>query len=364
MREQTEQPMGKSMSVREKLQITDTNLARLDTEAAEHTEKREALLAEKLRAVLSGVGGGESEEYRDEVFRSIIRDEHFPDEFRRITERDCRVPEDAVLPELAAARLAQENRMEQISLCRMLAHAKDAAYRQNDSGRSPDERDRGWRQMIADLIRDDNHGEDDPAHELDVRAPRHAGERIAYLKNTYTDTAYDTFADALPHCVPAYYSDFPGVCEALYYGRATACILPLENSSDGKLLRFYSLLTKYDLRIAGVCSVSAEDSDSATKYALLRKSVTVPGREESSELFCECRIILEEDMTLSRVLSAADAYGMALSRADSVPNGYGDGGDTYDLIFRFDEEGDLPAMLTYLYLMTPQFTLLGIYPYY
>ncbi|MCQ2432117.1 MAG: hypothetical protein MJ175_05875 [Clostridia bacterium] len=351
--------MPDTMSLQEKLRITDTNLERLDNRTAAAAEMREAFLCEKLRAMLSAAtDSAASAEEPDRIFRSIIRDEHFPDDFRSFTERACRAPADAVLPQLTEMRLKTENQLEQVSLCRMLAHASDPFYRI-----TPDEaRGKNYRRLITDLIRDDSRPEDDPARELDVRAPRSAGERIAYLRNTYTDEAYEQFAEAFLHAAPAYYSDFPGVCEALYYGRATACILPLENSVDGKLLRFYALMSKYDLRIGAMCSIASEDSDSQTNYALLRRSVTVPDPEEYDIWYMECRIILEEGMTLSRLLTAAAFYGLTLTRVDSVPVSYEDSEFTYDLILRIPPEGDLAAMLTYLYLLVPQFTLLGLYP--
>ena len=139
----------------------------------------------------------------------------------------------------------------------------------------------------------------------------------------------------------------------------------MENSQDGKLLRFYSLLMKYDLRIAAVTSVTAEDTDVTTRYALLRKAVVVPHPEEEEYLglYLECRTALDEDLPLGSILGAAAAYGMTLVRVDTVPTLYEeDDRVTYDLILRAGDDADIAAMLTYFYLMVPGFTLLGLYP--
>ena len=357
-----EHEQNADMALREKIQISNANLSRLDRQYAALSEMREAFLQEKVHAMLSGLPG----DYADEVFEQLIGEESFPDSFRELTEREIVLNGD----ETAAHAPEAENpylrncfcfmtTLERISVCRRLAHAWDDRYRLHDSTEGD-----VWARIIGDMVQKDEHGDDELVPDLDARAPRPAGERVAYLKNTYTDLAYEQFADVLPNCTCAYYSDFPGVCEALYYGRATACILPLENTADGKLVRFYALLGKYDLRIAMTAEVTADDSDVTTKYALLRKSVTVPCPEEDADfenLYCECGVILEDGVTLSDILLAASMYGLTLSRADTDPLSYAEAESSYNLIFRIGE-GDLQAMLAFLYLMTPQFTLLGIYP--
>ncbi len=343
------------MAVGEKLRITDANLARLDVAAANLTEQRAAVLEEKVRAILSAI----SNEYPDDVFDRLVREERFPETFSEICEREQRIS-DAVFSEEAVARaFAHANDEERIYLCRGLAHANDRMYRITDG--VYDDR---WVRMITDLVREDDHPEDSNTPDLEAKVPRPVGERVAYLRNTYTDTAFETFSHVLRNAQCTYYSDFPGVCEALYYDRATACILPLENSSDGKLLRFYSLLAKYDLRIAYVTSVTAYDTDVTTRYALLRRSLSVPRPEETDALglYLEFRMTADEDVPLYRILSAADAYRLSLQRVGSVPGpSEDDDRIVYDLILRAEDGGDLASMLTYCYLLVPGFTLLGIY---
>lgn len=343
------------MAVGEKLRITDANLARLDTTAANLTEQRAAVLEEKVRAILSAV----SVEYPDDIFDRLIREERFPETFSEICTREQTLPDDAYSTDEIARVLQNYSEEERIILCRGLAHAGDRMYRITEG--VYDDR---WARMLGDLVREDDHIDDDVTPDLEVRVPRPAGERVAYLRNTYTDLAFETFSTVLRNAAPTYYSDFPGVCEALYYDRATACILPLENSADGKLLRFYTLLTKYDLRIAYVTSVTAHETDVTTRYALLRRSVSVPHPEDTDSLglYLEFRMIADEEIPLFRILSAADAYHLSLTRVDSVPGpNEDDDRMAYDLILRAEDGGDLLSMLTYCYLLVPGFTLLGIY---
>lgn len=362
---------GGEMSLSEKIRITDTNLARLDERVAADAEMREALIGEKVRAFLREI----TNEYPEDVCEQLIRDERFPEQFRDMTERAQRVPDGMLASEEIAFHLARMGQEEQLSLCQRLAHANDkiykiaAARRENAWERSlRDEEetpyDDAWIAAVTDLVREEDPVEDEMAPDLDVRVPRPVGERIAYLRNTYTDRAYSRFQSVLHHTQATYYSDFPGVCEALYYDRVSACILPMENSVDGKLLRFYSLLNKYDLRIAYTCSVTTEDTDVTTRYALLRKNVSVPHPAEVDGyegLYLECRVILWDEHPLAELLAAAARYHMTLTRVDTIPMDYSDGERTYDLILRCEEDGDMAAMLAYFYLCIPQFTLFGIY---
>ncbi len=352
MREQEELRDIKAMSMREKMQITDTNLSRLDAMAADVNERRAALLLEKLRAWTDTLPG----EYPDEVILSLVRDEHFPATFRHMTERWFVPAGESFAPETLRHRFSLDNRLEQIQLCGALAHANDGMYR---TGGRPDGYLRA--KVIEDLVREG--GTEDEMSELDIRPPLHTGERIAYMKNTYTDTAYEYFEAALPHAVPALQSDFQSVCEAVYYGRATACILPLENSTDGRLLRFYHLAYKYDLRIAMVTDVTAEETDVTTRYALLRRALSVPaGDEDPDSIYLECRVTPDEGYGLSDVLLAVDTFGLTPVRVDTTPSGDVLGETAFDLILRVGE-GDLPAMLVFFYLMMPHYTILGIYTY-
>ena len=342
------------MAISERLRITDTNLARLDVISANLTEQRAAMLEEKLRVILSAV----TMEYPDDVIDRLVREEHFPETFATLSCRQQIIPEDACSPEEIARTLTDASWEERIVLCRGIAHAGDRMYHI-----TPGQLDDHWVRMMNDLVREEDH-HDSSTPDLEVRAPKPAGERIAYLRNAYTDTAFETFSAVLRSAQPTYYSDFPGVCEALYYDHATACILPLENSSDGKLLRFYSLMAKYDLRIAYVTSVAAYDNDVTTRYALLRRNLSVPRPETTDALgmYLELRITADEALPLYRILAAADAYHLSLQRVDSVPGpNEDDDRIAYDLILRVEDDGDPAAMLTYCYLLSPGYTLLGIY---
>ena len=348
---------GDAMSIGEKMRVIDKNLHRLDDEYAHNAEKRDVWLWEKTRASEEALPG----DYTDAWYAALLRDEQFTAQFSRMASRPVTLPEDAFdaatpfeLQQLKI-NLSHEQQLETVALCRQLAHAKDPAYRMNTHAE-----EQRWRRQLADILRRERSEDEDDPFAPAVRGMRHMGEEIAYLRNTYTDTAFHAFSEVTP-AKAVYYSDFPGVCEAVFYKNATACILPLSNSADGRLNRFYALLARYDLRIGAVCKVTSDDGETATTYALLRRAVTIPVRDETGVVYLECRMHLNGSVTLDCVCSAAKLYGIHLDRIDSVPLNYDGEGFVYDAVFSVPREGDIFSLLVYLYLMVPQLTLFGVY---
>jgi len=346
----------KTISLKEKMQIIDTNLNRIDQTEGRMLERRHAHLMECVHALVGDV----SDEYPEQLFAHILRDEHFPALFRELTRRTIPLSDKLLLQDEVSDYFADLCKRDRVVLCKYLAHAADRGYRVTKH-----ERGAAWTRLLRDMVRNTYQMTDESEPDIDVKPGRVMGDKIAYLRNTYTDIAYNCFAECLQHTTATYYSDFPGVCEALFYAHVSACILPMENSSDGKLLRFYSLLDKYDLRIAYVCNVTAEDTDVTTRYALLQRDISIPRLdllEHWTRIFMECRVVINDREGLSEVLHAASVYGLHVVGVDSVPVGYDDDDRIYDLIFDVGEDGDLAAMLVYLHLVIGQFKLFGIYP--
>lgn len=181
-------------------------------------------------------------------------------------------------------------------------------------------------------------------------------DRIAYLKNAFADRAYEQFAKILPDAVVSYCEDFTGVCEEVTSGRARYGILPLENSTDGRLKAFHTLLRRYDLKTVLVCDVPV--GDGVTQFALLgRRVASLDCGEHRAATFLEVRLSLSRTEALSQLLGAAAYYGLRLLRSSSAE---GEGGNAFDLLFA-TEAADVSAYLCYLTLEFPRFIPLGIY---
>ena len=157
-----------------------------------------------------------------------------------------------------------------------------------------------------------------------------------------------------------YAADFTAVCEEVYYGRADMCILPLDSSRDAKLISFYRLIGKYELRIVMSCDVPSGDGV-MTRYALLRKSAFLPSekQDKKGELFFEFSFVPDESSALCDVLTAAADCGLRLYKVDALPLTYTDSEFSYDVILRCPETPEVFAL--YMSLAVPQYELLGVY---
>lgn len=104
--------------------------------------------------------------------------------------------------------------------------------------------------------------------------------KIAYLKNKFNDIAYKKLSANVHHAHPMFVDSPQDACEAVANGVAQMCILPIENSRDGKLFGFYGMINRFDLKISTVCNVDTEDEISGIKYALISRKCNEPWAQD------------------------------------------------------------------------------------
>ncbi len=186
-----------------------------------------------------------------------------------------------------------------------------------------------------------------------------AKSKVAFIDNNYTNEALLRFTSSMssPSAVPL--ESFDELCECVYGGEAEFGILPIESSDNGKLLYFYSLINKYELKISAVCSVDTSDLGSTT-FALVRKSIEYPqlrfGKPDMLELFVTPR----ENDSFSDILTAAELCSLRLYRVDSLPLSYRSESFITCPVFRA-ENAEIDVFLLYMALDFPQYTPIGIY---
>ncbi len=190
--------------------------------------------------------------------------------------------------------------------------------------------------------------------------PYHS-DRIAYLKNAFSDAAYQKFERLFPACGASYCDDFQGVCEEVSLGHAKYGILPWESSRDGRLKTFESLLQKHDLKLILLCEVPM--GDDITRFALFGRRVQMLDCTRYKEAsYFSMRIRFADTSPwhapgLSILLCAAAYYGLRLLRVSSLP---AQNDAEFDLTFSIDS-ADTAAFLCYLSLEFPQFDPIGLY---
>lgn len=187
-------------------------------------------------------------------------------------------------------------------------------------------------------------------------------EKIALVRNHYNDNAFSHFSDLLPHAKASYYADFYECCEAVLHGECEFSILPLENTADGRLFRFYSLLERYDLKIRSACDLESQNAMSTVRYALVAKSMSLPSPLSSATpCFLEIELTYREDQNVADVLDAAMHLGISLYRTDTLTISYEDERIRHYHSFIVEDEASLIRFLLFLHIRYTQFTLLGLY---
>lgn len=194
--------------------------------------------------------------------------------------------------------------------------------------------------------------------------PSSSLSRIAYVKNNFTEKAFWAFSSSLSSPKALYATSFENACEEVYNGAAQYCILPIENSTDGKLIGFYSLIDKYDLKIFSVCNIEYNDSSSSTKFALLKRSLEPPVESAFTDekTFLEISYTHSDSVSILDVLNAAGVFGLHLIKIDSAMLEYGE--DQYKFYSVFSaSRNQILDFLVFLHIYTPEFLPIGVYKY-
>ena len=199
---------------------------------------------------------------------------------------------------------------------------------------------------------------------------------IAYQHSIYADEAFLHFSRTMPAARAVYSDNFTGVCEQVFNGLCEYCILPLENTQDGKLVRFYSLIEKYELKIVLTCSVTTSDNRHSTVFGLCRRGLTWPTTLLPERNFCFEFVFWQEPehVSLAKLLTAASACSLSLLRADCRPRSDDEilmgAGHPFDVCFEVSyeketgvlaPEREFLAFLLYLSVHSPTYLPLGIY---
>lgn len=192
---------------------------------------------------------------------------------------------------------------------------------------------------------------------------------VAYQQNIFTDEAYLHFSHWISRPRATYNNSFSGVCEQVYNGLCEYCILPLENSQDGKLLRFYGMIEKYELKIVLTCDVTASDKQQTTTFGLCARDLSflsplLYGQERSETRFEFIFRQNNDELTVGDILNAAQACSLRLIRADCLPRSDEEimVGAGFPYILSFDLEGsDFHTFLLFLSMDSAPCLPLGIY---
>lgn len=180
---------------------------------------------------------------------------------------------------------------------------------------------------------------------------------VAYLKNTYSDKAFSAFSAQVKHAEAHPGTSFQSVCEEVYYGRCAACILPLFTSADGTLVSFLRMIAKYDLKITMTCDVSVQDEDTILRFALLRRTLSLP---QSQTVHVQINTVLPLSISIGNFLAACEQTGAVVTDLVTLPLTYTSDFSSYTIGFRTDFQ-ELPSFFMFLRSVLDSYVTEGIF---
>lgn len=147
--------------------------------------------------------------------------------------------------------------------------------------------------------------------------------KITFPKNKYNDAAFERFSQRINGAKAIYSASINAACEAVADGSCEFCILPVENSLEGKLFSFYALLDRYELKICAACDLEAEE-DSHIRYALVCRGYREPSERtvKSAPYLLDLLLLDSGEELLCELLEVARLCKAELISVDTRPVPY------------------------------------------
>ncbi len=190
--------------------------------------------------------------------------------------------------------------------------------------------------------------------------PAGAHGRVAVVRNKYNEKAYERFMSIITSPKIIYSPSFSEACDDVFDGRCEFCILPIENSQNGRLFSFYSMLDRYELRICATCRLEGETHSERVRYALVGKAS--PDRIPKNLEWCfEFSIISDSGSIIGDIADICGAFDARLSGIDSLSVSYDDDLQKYYFTFKLPQR-TISGFELYLSEEYSRYTPIGLYP--
>ena len=181
-----------------------------------------------------------------------------------------------------------------------------------------------------------------------------ASESFTYVKNSFSDEAFDVFSQDFRDPRVFYSTDLKSCVCAVDDGRYGYCLLPLEERGV-RLPTVAELILKYDLKINSVIPVFGLDGAADMKYALICRGFMLHPRADGDDRYLEVR--LDGGESLPELCLAVKRLGFSVYRINTVTI---DGVSRFSVVLR-DEGRDFTSLLLYLSLFASDAVFVGLY---
>ena len=197
--------------------------------------------------------------------------------------------------------------------------------------------------------------------ERDFLLSSEEAETFTYVRNSFSDEAYDVFSQDFTDPKVRYSASFRDCAQSVVNGEVAYCLFPLEEKGGVRLPTVSEIIFRNDFKINSVIPVFGPDGNADMKYALVSKKFTVPVRMKDDDLYLEMRIGATGNSTLAEVFGAVDYFGMNVYRVNTVTFDTEGEEETYFSVVIKDLGNSFAPLLTYFTLFLRDFVPVGIY---
>ena len=184
-------------------------------------------------------------------------------------------------------------------------------------------------------------------------------ETFVYVKNAFSDEAYDVFSQEFADPRVRYADSFKEAVRLVSDNAVTFCLLPIEERGV-RLPSVEELIFRNDCKINAVIPVFGYDGNADLKYALVSKNILISDYTEDDDRYFEIRIPVEsEDIT--SIMISAEEFGIRLYRVNTLSFKTEDGEAGYFSVVLKSVSGDFTKLLVFLNLFIPEYIPVGIY---
>ena len=196
--------------------------------------------------------------------------------------------------------------------------------------------------------------------ESDFLGEPELGERFAYVRNQFSDEAYDVLSAERTDPRVRYYKSFRECAAALASGEVDSILLPLEERGGVRLPGVAELIYRYDFRINAVTPVFGLLADADVKYAEISRRFRPLSRSEDDDGYLEIRVPAS-GAPVSELMAVSELFGMSVYRISThTVDAEGESLVHISLVLREGECGILP-FLTYIAIFAKDALPVGIY---
>ena len=192
-------------------------------------------------------------------------------------------------------------------------------------------------------------------------APDTVRGEVVYVRNARTDSAFESLRSRNKRVKARYATSMTDACERVWDSTSEFCLIPIENSTDGKLYSFYAMLDRYDLRICDTVSIADGQGTGEIVFALAGRRVLGASELRSKSVVLEFSALSEDTGFISQTVRAANELGACVFSIGTQPSPDADAGNRYYFAVEFDGISPIP-MVVYLALERIRYSLIGWYP--